>query len=79
MKKEPKQNQYVSRRIILNEEIKKALNMILKNASYKKFVGNLMNEFGVSERFIRDILTGYEFSGKIKVDKKKDKIMRLKK
>ena len=71
--------QYKSRRVSMNEAIKKELLNIKKSINYKKFMGKLMNEFGVSERFIRDILVGYEFTGEIKVKKRSNKIERLRK
>jgi len=72
--------QYISRRTKINEHIRRELNRIKlkKSIPYGKFVGEIMNEYGVPERFVRDILTGYEFTGHIKVDKKKNKIVRMK-
>jgi DNA-binding transcriptional regulator PaaX len=72
--------QYVSRRTKINEYVKRELNRIRlkKSIPYGKFIGEIMNEFGVPERFVRDILTGYELTGSIKVDKKRNKIVRLK-
>lgn len=76
MKKENKQ--YQSRRVIINDHVRKKISEIKKSIGYKKFIGEIMNEFGVSERFVRDILVGYEFTNKIKVKKKSDRIERLK-
>ena len=70
--------QYISRRKIINERIKRDLKKVKKQISYKKFVGLIMLEHGVPERFVRDILTGFEFTGKIEVNKKQDKILKIK-
>ena len=70
--------QYQSRRVIINNFIKEKLAKVKKSVGYKKFMGEIMNEFGVSERFVRDILVGYEFTNEIKVKKKSDRIERLK-
>jgi len=70
--------QYISRRSIINERIKEHLKKVKKQVSYKKFVGKIMQDHGVPERFVRDILTGFEFTGEIEVIKKQDKIIKLK-
>lgn len=77
MTEKEKKTPYVSRRVQVNEYTRKVISAS-NDAEYNHFVGSIMKLFGVSERFVRDVLRAYEMTGDIVVDKKNNKIMIIK-
>lgn len=71
---EKEKKQYVSRRVLVNDYMAKILKSASGELEYNFFVGNVMKTFGVSERFVRDVLRAYEMAGDIDVNKEANKI-----